>query len=45
MEKNKINYEEYEWINYFYDGYNVTSFNNLLDSLFEKNDLNNIIFY
>ena len=41
MEKNKNNYEQYEWINYFFDGYDIVSFNNLLDSSFGNNDLIN----
>lgn len=39
MEEN--NYEQYEWLNFFYEGYDVASFNNNIDSSNGNNDLLN----
>ncbi len=42
MESNyNFDYEQYEWINYFYEGFDVESFNNLIDSSKGNNNLNN----
>ena len=39
MEEN--NYEQYEWKNFFFEGYDVASFNNNIDSSNGNNDLIN----
>ena len=42
MESNyNFDYEQYEWIHYFYEGFDVESFNNLIDSSKGNNNLNN----
>ena len=42
MESNyNFDYEQYEWLNYFFEGFDVESFNNLIDSSKGNNNLNN----
>ena len=42
METNdEIIYEQYEWIYYFFEGFDVTSFNNNIIELNGNNNLNN----
>ena len=42
MESNyNFDYEQYEWLNYFFEGFDVESFNNLIDSSKANNNLNN----
>ena len=37
----EFDYEQYEWIYYFFDGFDVTSFNNNLSRINGNNKLNN----